>query len=151
MDAELKSAKKNVQGNADKYESYKNLMSRYKKANQQEFFFETLWILYAMLEDRTSAFLYYIGFVAENRQKVIGTKNIQQSIRDVLKLGEKASFDFGTLYGKTVTIRKVTKWAQNFPAIDEYQKELKIHSGRSPRTPFGPWTNQVLRPNRLQP
>ena len=104
MDAELKPEAKTVQGNAVKYDSYKALMTRYKKANQQDFFFEMLWILYAMFEDRTSAFLYYIGFVSEDRRKAVGDKNIQKSIRGVLKLGEKANFDFGTLYGKTLTI-----------------------------------------------
>ncbi|MCL2752016.1 MAG: hypothetical protein FWE62_04580 [Firmicutes bacterium] len=125
MDVETKPAKKTVQGNADKYDSYKVLMAKYKKASQQGFFFEALWILYAMFEDRTSAFLYYIGFVTEDRRKVVAAKNIQQSIRGVLKLGEKANFDFGTLYGKTMSIKKTTKWAQNASAADEYQKELK--------------------------
>ena len=126
MDAELNPAPKTVQGNADKYDAYKILMARYKKAKQQDFFFEMLWILYAMFEDRTSAFLYYIGFVTEDRRKVVGAKDIQKSIRGVLQLGEKANFDFGTLYGKTVTIRKATEWMKNTPASDEYQKELKI-------------------------
>jgi len=132
MGTDLKPATKTVSGNADKYDSYKILMARYKKANQQEFFFEMLWILYAMFEDRTSAFLYYIGFVTEDRRKVVGAKNIQKSIREVLKLGEKASFDFGTLYGKTETIKKVTTWAQKASVSDEYQKELRMLLNRKP-------------------
>ena len=126
MGTESEPVVKTVSGNADKYDSYKILMARYKKANQQDFFFEMLWILYAMFEDRTSAFLYYIGFVTEDRKKVVGAKNIQKSIREVLKLSEKANFDFGTLYGKTETIKKVTTWAQKTSVSDEYQKELRI-------------------------
>ena len=126
MDAEPKPEAKTVQGNAVKYDSFKALMTRFKKANQQDFFFEMLWILYAMFEDRTSAFLYYIGFVTEDRRKAVGDKNIQKSIRGVLKLGEKASFDFGTLYGKTLSIKKTVTWMQNAEASDEYQRELKI-------------------------
>ena len=126
MDAEVKPAKKNVQGNADKYDSYKLLMARYKKAARQGFYFEMLWILYAMFEDRTSAFLYYMGFVTEDRKKAVGAKNIQQSMRGVLKLVDKATFDFGTLYGKTLTIKKAVSWAKNTPASDDYQKELKL-------------------------
>jgi len=125
MDVEPKSAIKTVRGNAEKYDSYKILMARYKKASQQDFYFEMLWILYAMFEDLTSAFLYHSGFVTEDRRKVVAAKNIQQSIRGVLKLSDKANFDFGTLFGKTTTIRKTVKWAQNNPASDEYQKELK--------------------------
>jgi len=125
MDTEQKPAAKTVQGNADKYDLFKSLMARYKKANQQGFYFELLWILYAMFEDRTSAFLYYIGFVTEDRKKVVGDKDVQKSIREVLKLGEKASFDFGTLYGKTLSIKKAAAWSQGAAASGEYQKELK--------------------------
>ncbi|MCL1982615.1 MAG: hypothetical protein FWG53_05985 [Clostridiales bacterium] len=125
MDTEPKPAAKTIQGNAFKHDSYKILMARYKKASQQDFFFEMLWILYAMFEDRTSAFLYYIGFVTEERRKVVGDKNIQKSIRGVLNLSEKANFDFDTLYGKTTTIKKAAKWLQNSTPADEYQKELK--------------------------
>ena len=126
VDNNVKTATKVVQGNADKYDAFKILMARYKKADQQGFFFEMLWILYAMFEDRTAAFLYYIGFVTEDRRKVVGVKNIQKSIREILKLSEKANFDFGTLYGKTTTIKKIAKWMQDVPASDEYQKELKL-------------------------
>jgi len=132
MDAGLKPANKNVSGNVDKYDSYKILMARCKKASQQGFFFEMLWILYAMFEDRTSAFLYYIGFVTEDRKKVVGAKNIQKSIREVLGLGDKATFDFGTLYGKTETIRKAAAWAQKNQISDEYQKALKALLNRKP-------------------
>ena len=121
MDAEPKT----VQGNAGKYDAYKMLMARYKKASQQDFYFEMLWILYAMFEDRTAAFLYYIGFVTEDRRKVVASKDIQKSIRAVLKLSEKANFDFGTLYGKTLTIKKATAWMKNAAPSDAYQKELK--------------------------
>ena len=126
MGAELKPATKTVSGNADKYDSYKILMARYKKAAQQEFFFEMLWILYAMFEDRTSAFLYYIGFVTNDRKKVVGDKDIQKSIREVLKLKEKSNFDFGTLFGKTETIKTAITWVQKASTSDEYQKELRI-------------------------
>ncbi|MCL2632125.1 MAG: hypothetical protein FWD45_03440 [Coriobacteriia bacterium] len=125
MDANTKAAAKKVQGNADKYDSYKILMARYKKAKQQDFYFEMLWILYAMFEDRTSAFLYYAGFVNEDRRKAVGDKDIQKSIRGVLKLSDKANFDFGTLYGKTLTIKKAIAWMQNAEAADDYQKDLK--------------------------
>jgi len=126
MNTDAKSAKKTVQGNADKYDSFRILMARYKKASQQGFYFEMIWILYAMFEDRTSAFLYYAGFVNEDRHKVVGDKNVQQSIRGVLKLGEKATFDFGTLYGKTLAIKKAAAWAQKATPSGEYQKELKL-------------------------
>jgi len=132
MDTENNATKKAVQGNAEKYDLFKLHLARFKKARQQEFYFEMLWILYAMFEDRTSAFLYYIGFVTENRQKVVAAKNIQQSIRGVLGFGEKANVDFGTLNNKTTAIKKATAWAQKGAAADDFQKELKVLMNRKP-------------------
>ena len=125
MDSGQKPAVIAIQGNSDKYDAYKTLMVKYKKAYQQGFYFESLWILYAMLEDRTSAFLYYIGFVTEDRRKVVGAKGIQQSIRGILKLSDKAIFDFSTLYGKTLAIKKAVIWSRDAAASDDYQKEIK--------------------------
>ena len=119
-----KPAIKATRGNIVKHDSYQALMARFKQAKQQGFYFETLWILYAMFEDRTSAFLYYSGFVGENRRKVTGDKDIQKSIRKVLKLSDKANFDFDTLYGKTTTIKKMVKWLMDNQPSDEYQEDL---------------------------
>jgi len=119
-----KPTRKAVKGNVDKHDAYKVLMAKYKQARQQGFYFEMIWILYAMFEDRASAFLYYCGFVSDNRRKVVTDKETQKSIRKVLKLSDKANFDFDTLAGKTTTIRKAIKWVQNEEASDDYQKDL---------------------------
>ena len=132
MDDVNGATKKAVRGNAEKYDLFKYLLARYKKAGQQGFHFEMLWILYAMLEDRTSAFLYYIGFITEDRQKAVAVKSVQQSVRGVLSLGEKANIDFGTLYNKTTAIRKAVEWAFKASAKDDYQKDLINLMDRKP-------------------
>ena len=49
-----------VANNKEKYVTYQVYMQRFKKAKESEFYLECLWILYAMVEDRTSAFLLQI-------------------------------------------------------------------------------------------
>ena len=74
-----------VADNQEKGLSYKENFKRYKKAKASEFYLECIWILYAMIEDRTSSFLYYIGFTSEkNRSSVTGTKKIKKEIRKVI-------------------------------------------------------------------
>ena len=46
---------KTVENSKDKELSYRENFKRYNRAKAFGFYFECLWILYAMLEDRTSA------------------------------------------------------------------------------------------------
>ncbi len=70
---------KTVADNNEKGISYKENLKRYGKADKSGFYLECLWILYAMLEDRTSAFLYYLGFTSnQNREAVTGSKKIKK-------------------------------------------------------------------------
>ena len=57
---------KPVQNNKEKQETYRYHLGRYNCAMRNGFFFEALIIVYALLEDRLIAFLYYCGiFQAE--------------------------------------------------------------------------------------
>lgn len=66
---------KTVADNIEKGLSYKENFKRNNKAKASVFHLECLWILYAILEDRTSAFLYYLGFTSdEKRSSATGRK-----------------------------------------------------------------------------
>ena len=58
-----------VNNNAEKAQTYRNLMSRYNKALKEGFYFEAMLIEYAMIEDRSLAFLYHCG-VQNNRDSL---------------------------------------------------------------------------------
>jgi hypothetical protein len=47
--------------NNERQETYQYQLGRYKLAMKNEFYFEGLIIVYAMLEDRMRSFLYYCG------------------------------------------------------------------------------------------
>ena len=76
-----------VTDNKEKGVSYKENFKRYNKAKASEFYLECLWILYAMLEDRSSAFLYYLGFTkSSNRNSVTTSKKIKPQVRQILNI-----------------------------------------------------------------
>lgn len=50
---------KPVENNQSKGKTYANLMANYKNAMEQEFYGEAELIVYAFIEDRLKAFLYY--------------------------------------------------------------------------------------------
>lgn len=66
-----------VTDNTEKYLSYKKQMTRLNRARAGGFYLEAIFILYAMMEDRLSAFLYYAGLTNKTREKVTSTKKVR--------------------------------------------------------------------------
>lgn len=122
-------SKTTIQKVADNYEkqcNYTNLIARYKKACEQEFYFEALWILYAMIEDRTTSLLYYMGFLSsKDRLKITGSKKINYKVREILCENENDILYFSQLSNKINYIRKTVKWANTSEPSDDYQELLK--------------------------
>lgn len=117
-----------VVDNMDKQDVYAKNMDKFKQARNLNFYFESLWILYAMIEDRTSAFLYYIGFThSTKRSSVTGTKNIKEEIRSLFQMtGKNYNYRLNTLSGKFDRMQQLIQWAQGQeePSSD-FQKMLK--------------------------
>ncbi len=122
---------KTVENSKDKELSYRENFKRYNRAKAFGFYFECLWILYAMLEDRTSAFLYYLGFTsAEKRSSVVGNKKIKMQIRTIFNMtddgAQNIKYKFDTISGKLLRIHQVVVWSgTDTGEITDYQKVVK--------------------------
>ncbi|MCH5188294.1 MAG: hypothetical protein J1F63_07795 [Oscillospiraceae bacterium] len=117
-----------VANNKEKGLSYRANFKRYNKAKASEFYLECLWILYAVLEDRTSAFLYYLGFTGEeNRGSVTGSKKIKSQIRQICNIDENnARYKFDTMSGKLERIGQVIAWSSEATEeVTDYQRSIK--------------------------
>ncbi len=117
-----------VKNDQDKYLSYKAYFDRYNKAFASEFYLECLWILYAMIEDRTCSFLYHIGFTRENeRSKVTPSRRIKKDIRAIYNLESQkpTNYKFNNLGGKLVRIKELLTWCKGeHETLSDYQKVL---------------------------
>lgn len=119
---------KTVVNNQEKRLSYKENFKRYNKAKESEFYLECLWILYAMLEDRTSSFLYYLGFTCEKkRASVTGNKRIKLQVRSILHMEQNnAKYKFDTISGKLSRITDVIAWSKTTnEETSDYQNAVK--------------------------
>lgn len=64
---------KQAGNNKERQDTYRYQLGRYQRAIRNEFYFEALIIVYALLEDRFKSFLYYCGFFANrNSLKLYG-------------------------------------------------------------------------------
>ena len=125
--AESKFPIQRVTDNKEKGDSYKENLKRYNKAKASEFYLECLWILYAMIEDRTSSFLYYIGFTSEkNRSSATGPRKIKMEIREILKMEQlNSKYKFDTISGKLTRIKELLVWCKaEHRTSTNYQKAL---------------------------
>ena len=74
--------------NMEKYEIYKQLSSDLTKAMKQGFYYEAIFIEYAILEDRLASVLRYAGVLTMEKA---GKKNIAEKIKDIRNKKEFSS------------------------------------------------------------
>ena len=119
-----------VKDNIDKYRTYATLMERYKKALDEQFYFEALIITYAMLEDRLRSMLYYMGtFDTRNSPDVSEKTKQDHTVILHSKCGENVGFNLNNITGKMNLIEAIIVWAEsaneNENEYSFYLKELK--------------------------
>ncbi len=114
-----------VDNNNQKYLSIKDANDRFNKAYKYEFYYECLWIAYALLEDRTDAFFYHIGFLDRNRHGV--DKKTKETVIRLLNI-DKANprYNFSKLFYKLDYMNELFNWVQNEDdVLNNYEKELR--------------------------
>lgn len=114
-----------VADNQDKYQTYRTQLGRYQKAMKYGFHLEAIWILYAMAEDRTSAFLYCIGLVSEDdRSKKTPSQTIRKDWKNIQEtVGRKGGFN--TFAFKLEAIRLLLDWSAHVQPDSSFQKDIR--------------------------
>lgn len=120
--------------NMEKYYTYKELMERYKKAYEQEFYFESMFILYAVMEDRLRAILYHSGVIKQREDKNLDYSSNSKYLTEMFyeyngNIARKNhNIDFSKIFNKISMVRAILRWErQNTDYISsDYLKKLKI-------------------------
>lgn len=110
-----------VQTMQEKQLTYTENMQRWKKAMQQEFYFEAIMIDYATMEDRLFAFLYYSGMINDrNKPKVPGAvrPDLMRLLND-WKGKEQKQLRLYDISGKIDMIHATLKWAMETDGVPE--------------------------------
>lgn len=98
----------------EKYLTYKEKLERLKVANAQGFYFEGIFILYAMMEDRLSAFLYYAGLTKNSRNKFSTSKMIKPYLDEIRISLDKKEIEIRKISSKIMVICAILQWTDNF-------------------------------------
>jgi hypothetical protein len=107
-----------VTNNQEKFETYKIQMERFNHAKDQGFYLEGIFILYAMLEDRLSSFLYYAGVVNQNRDGLTKNNEVRPDLEVMLSsLGNK-KYRISNISNKISIFQQIMAYTTTTPAND---------------------------------
>ena len=100
-----------VNDNADKATTYRELMSKYKKAVKSECYFEAMLITYAFLEDRLRSYLYYIGVFRTKASYKFDNQKVKPYIKAIVeKYSENTKLSVSSISAKMNIVRSVQLW-----------------------------------------
>lgn len=105
-----------VHDNAEKQQTYRKMLGRYRCAMKQAFYCEALMIDYAMIEDRMHSMIYHMGFLADRTKTGIWKKArpyLEQIVNEYKRENEDTALGTTSLSGKMKILRSVFLWAAN--------------------------------------
>jgi len=112
-----------VKDNTEKQEAYRKQLGRYRRALNNEFYFEAMLIVYAMIEDRLRSFLYYIGALRKADDPKLNVKQTKAILRRLYFGSDEDAFgqkmDLGQISTKEKLIRNTLTWALEYEGIPE--------------------------------
>ena len=123
---------KPVKDNTDKQRTYREHKGRYKRAMENEFYFEALLIDYALLEDRLRAIIYHMGFLKDRTAFRIWKKKhacLQEIISLYQDTTDSCQISIRDISGKIKIIRNILLWAAN--SEDNYQQDRHLSTLKS--------------------
>jgi hypothetical protein len=126
-----------ITSNMEKKTTYQKQMERFKRAKAGGFHLEAIFILYALIEDRLSAFLFHSGVTNGTRQKFTRNARVRPLlIVTITELSTNAP-SLGMISKKIKTCRELLEWSSEYcvnePALtylDALCKQINRTAGK---------------------
>jgi len=116
-----------ISDNLEKSATYKSQLERFKLAREQGFYFEGIFILFAMMEDRLSSFLFYAGMSNCNRDKVTTNPKVRPQLNAIFLKGDWQKNALKGISYKIDLIQHLLAWSRSYIFADpsnDYQDML---------------------------
>lgn len=136
-----------VSDNQEKNMAYKDQMERFKQARASGFYFEGIFILYAVMEDRLSSFLFHAGISNNKRDKLTTNKNVRPWLDSILNDGGKNTSGLNKMSRKVSITQQLLIWASSYPRDEPspaYADALAMQIRRTARVEDIPATLNAL-------
>ena len=100
-----------ITSNMEKKTAYQIQMERFKRAKAGCFHLEAIFILYALIEDRLSAFLFHAGITNATRKRITKNGKVGPHLRGAITLLNNQQTSIRNVSSKTKLIKELMVWS----------------------------------------
>lgn len=104
-----------VTSNLEKKTAYQIQMERFKRAKAGGFQLEAIFIIYALIEDRLSAFLFHAGVANSTREKITRNGKVRPYLDNTLTVLNTRQPSIRNVSAKLKLIKELLAWSMNYP------------------------------------
>jgi hypothetical protein len=98
----------------EKKTAYQIQMERFKRAKAGGFHLEAIFILYALIEDRLSAFLFHAGITNATRQRITKNGKVGPHLKGAITLLNNQQTNIRTMSAKVKLIKELLTWSGSY-------------------------------------
>lgn len=110
--------------NIEKKTAYQIQMERFKHAKAGGFHLEAIFILYALIEDRLSAFLFHAGITNATREKITRNRKVRPHLDSELTVLSAKQPNIRNVSAKIKLIKELLAWSMNY-TVNEPARNYK--------------------------
>lgn len=107
-----------ITSNMEKKTAYQIQMERFKRAKAGVFHLEAIFILYALIEDRLSAFLFHAGVTNATRQRITKNGKVHPHLKGAITVLNNQQTSIRTMSAKIKLIKELLAWSDCY-AVNE--------------------------------
>ena len=103
-----------ITSNMEMKTAYQIQMERFKRAKAGGFHLEAIFILYALIEDRLSAFLFHAGITNATRQRITKNGKVGPHLKGAITLLNNQQTNIRTMSAKVKLIKELLTWSGSY-------------------------------------
>lgn len=126
-----------VTSNMEKKTAYQIQMEHFKRARAGGFHLEAIFILYALIEDRLSAFLFHAGITNATREKITRNTKVRPHLDSTLTVLNSRQPSIRNVSAKIKLIKELMEWSKDYTVneptlnyLDALYKQINRTAGR---------------------
>ena len=123
-----------ITSNMEKKTAYEIQMERFKRAKAGGFHLEAIFILYALIEDRLSAFLFHAGITNCTREKITRNGKVRPHLDSTLTVLNIRQTNIRNVRAKIKLIKELITWSMDYTANEPTLNYMDILSKQINRT-----------------
>jgi len=121
----------------EKKTAYQIQMERFKRAKAGGFHLEAIFILYALIEDRLSAFLFHAGITNATREKITRNGKVRPQLDSALAVLNTRQASIRNVSAKIKLVKELMEWSTDYLVneptlnyLDALYKQINRTAGR---------------------